>query len=128
MGQGSYQAVPQIIAEELEVDLNDVNIVFAQGNRNKYGSQVTGGSSTVRSSYKNLLKLSASAREMLIEAASRKWNVPSSECYAESGNVIHRPSGRKFHYGELVVDASKLEAPKNVNLKKPAEYKLIRKP
>src|SRR5689334_18625357 len=70
MGQGSYQSVPQIIAEELEVDLNNVNIVFAQGNNAKYGSQITGGSSTVRGTYKKLLNLSASAREMLIEAAA----------------------------------------------------------
>ena len=57
MGQGSFQAVPQIIAEELEVDLNQVNIVFGVGNNKKYGSQITGGSSTVRGSYKNLLRL-----------------------------------------------------------------------
>jgi isoquinoline 1-oxidoreductase beta subunit len=40
MGQGSFQSVPQIVAEELEVDLNQVNIVFAQGNREKYGRAV----------------------------------------------------------------------------------------
>ncbi|MDO3628392.1 molybdopterin cofactor-binding domain-containing protein [Mucilaginibacter sp. BT774] len=128
MGQGSYQSVPQIIAEELEVDMKDINIIFAQGDNKKYGSQITGGSSTIRGSYKNLLKLSASAREMLIAAAAAKWTVPASECYAESGNVIHKPSGKKFHYGELVTDASKLEAPKDVHLKKVSEYKLIRKP
>jgi len=128
MGQGSYQSVPQIIAEELEVELKEINIVFAQGNQEKYGNQITGGSSTIRGSYKNLLNLSATAREMLIEAAAKKWNVPASECYAESGHVIHRPSGKKFHYGELVVDASKLEAPKNVQLKGRSEYKLIGKP
>jgi len=128
MGQGSYQSVPQIIAEELEVDLKDINVVFAQGDNKKYGSQITGGSSTIRGSYKNLLKLSASAREMLIAAAAAKWSVPASECYAESGTVIHKPSGKKFHYGELVTDASKLEAPKEIKLKKVSEYKLIRKP
>src|SRR3984893_2520206 len=68
MGQGSYQSVPQIIAEELEVELNNINIVFAQGNKEKYGNQITGGSSTIRGSYKNLLNLSATAREMLIHA------------------------------------------------------------
>jgi len=128
MGQGSFQSVPQIIAEELEVDLKDVNIVFAQGNREKYGSQITGGSSTIRGSYKNLLKLSATARIMLITIAAKKWNVPITDCYAESGQVLHKASGKKFHYGELVVDASKLEAPKEVVLKKISEYKLIRKP
>ena len=128
MGQGSYQSVPQIIAEELEVDLKDVQVIFAQGSPTKYGSQITGGSSTIRGSYKNLLKLSATAREMLITAAANKWKVPASECYAESGHVIHKPSGKKFNYGELVTEASKLPAPQEVKLKKVSEYKLIRKP
>lgn len=128
MGQGVYQAIPQIVAEELEVDLNEVNIVFAPGNSKKFGNQVTGGSSTVRGSYKNLLHLGATARQMLIMAAATKWGVADSECYAASGHVMHRPSGRKFHYGELVTDASKLEAPKDVKLKLRSEYKLIGKP
>lgn len=128
MGQGSYQSVPQIIAEELEVDLNKVNIVFGVGNNKKYGSQITGGSSTVRGSYKNLLRLSASAREMLIEAAANKWNVGRSECYAENGQVIHKPTGKKLGYGDLVEQASKLEPPKEVKLKSPKDYKIIRKP
>ncbi|SHG88211.1 isoquinoline 1-oxidoreductase, beta subunit [Chryseolinea serpens] len=128
MGQGSFQSVPQIIAEELEVDLNDVRIVFAQGNNAKYGSQITGGSSTVRGTYKKLLHLSATAREMLIEAAAKKWNVPASECYAENGHVIHKPSGKKFNYGELVADASKLTPPTSVPLKDPKDYKVLRKP
>ncbi|MBL7808134.1 MAG: xanthine dehydrogenase family protein molybdopterin-binding subunit, partial [Saprospiraceae bacterium] len=128
MGQGAYQAIPQIIAEELEVNLNEIEVLFARGNQKKYGSQVTGGSSTVRTKYKDLLKLGASARDMLIEAAGEKWGVPVSECYAEAGHVIHRPSGRKFHYGELVLDASKREAPKEVKLKARSEYKLIGKP
>src|SRR5437762_2359571 len=128
MGQGVYQSLPQIIAEELEVNLNEVNIIFAKGDNKKYGNQVTGGSSSVRGSYKNLLKLGATAREMLIEAAAKKWNVANEECYAEAGHVIHKPSGKKFHYGELVVDASKLEAPKNIKLKARSEYKIIGKP
>ena len=70
MGQGAYHSVAQIIAEELEVDLDKVNIEFATGNSKKFGSQVTGGSSTIRSSYKKLLKLSATARELLIQAAA----------------------------------------------------------
>ncbi|WP_442591782.1 molybdopterin cofactor-binding domain-containing protein [Pedobacter sp. AW31-3R] len=128
MGQGSYQSVPQIIAEELEVDLKEVNIVFAQGNRDKYGNQVTGGSSTIRGSYKNLLKLGATARIMLISVAAKKWGVSSSDCYAESGHVINRISGKKFHYGELVTEASKLETPDHIVLKNRADYKIIGKP
>ena len=128
MGQGSFQAVPQIIAEELEVNLNDVKIIFGVGNEKKYGSQITGGSSTVRGSYKNLGQMGASAREMLKEAAAKKWGVDKSTCYAENGQIIHKPTGKKLGYGELVADASKLEVPKDVPLKKSSEYKILRKP
>lgn len=128
MGQGVYQSIPQILAEELEVNLDEVNIVFAKGNNKKYGNQITGGSSTVRGSYKNLLKLGATAREMLLEAAAKQWKVPQSECYAEAGQAIHRPSGKKLHYGQLVVEASKLSVPKSVVLKERADYQLIGKP
>lgn len=127
MGQGSYQSVSQILAEELEVDLNNVNIIFGKGDK-KYGNQVTGGSSTIRSNYKNFLKLTATAREMLIAAAAIQWAVPHKECYAEHGHVIHKKSNRRAHYGELVVAASKLTPPTDVKLKKRSEYRLIGKP
>jgi isoquinoline 1-oxidoreductase beta subunit len=128
MGQGAYQSIPQILAEELEVDLADVNIIFAKGDQKKYGSQSTGGSSTIRDSYRNLLILSAAARRMLIQAAASRWNVAVTDCYAENGKVIHKPSGKRSAYGDLVVEASKLEPPKNVVLKKRSEYKVIGKP
>jgi isoquinoline 1-oxidoreductase subunit beta len=128
MGQGSFQSVPQIISEELEVELSNINVVFARGYQKKYGSQVTGGSSTIRGSYKNLLTLGASARILLIQVAAARWNVPVSECYAKNGHVFHKPTDRNFNYGELVVDASKLEAPRNVKLKPRSEYTLIGKP
>lgn len=128
MGQGSFQAVPQMIAEELEVNLDDVKIEFAPGHQSKFGSQVTGGSSTVRGSYKRLLRTGATAREMLIEAAAKKWNVKKEECYAENGQVIHRPSGKKLGYGELVEEASKMTPPANVALKPRKDYKIIGKP
>jgi isoquinoline 1-oxidoreductase subunit beta len=128
MGQGAFQSVPQMIAEELEVDLNNVNIVFAKGHQTKYGSQITGGSSTIRGSYQRLLKLGATAREMLVQAGAQKLGVNSADCFAENGFVIHKSSGKKVHYGELVEAASKLTPPKTVTLKDPKDYKIIRKP
>ncbi|MEO5889426.1 MAG: molybdopterin cofactor-binding domain-containing protein [Ferruginibacter sp.] len=128
MGQGSFQSVPQIIAEELEVDLNKVKILFAPGSQTKYGSQITGGSSTVRGSYKTLLRTGATAREMLIGAAAKKWKVSATECYAENGNVLHRPSGKKLGYGDLVEEAAKMPVPQSVVLKEKKYYKIIGKP
>lgn len=127
MGQGVYHSIAQIIAEELEVDLYGVDIQLTRGDEKKYGNQLTGGSSTIRGGYKNLLKLSATAREVLIMAAAARWNIPATECYAELGHVILKPSGKKFHYGELVVDAAKIAAPKEVKLKPRSEYKIIGK-
>lgn len=128
MGQGVYHSIAQIIAEELEVDLYGVDIRLTQGDEKKYGSQLTGGSSTIRGGYKNLLKLSATAREVLVMAAAARWNVPLAECYAELGRVIHKSTGKSFHYGELVEDAVKIAPPKDVTLKARSEYKLIGKP
>jgi isoquinoline 1-oxidoreductase beta subunit len=127
MGQGVYHSIAQIIAEELEVDLYAVDIQLTQGDEKKYGSQLTGGSSTIRGSYKNLLKLSATARQVLIMAAAARWGVDAASCYANAGHVIHQPSGKKFHYGELVMAASKLTAPKEVKLKVRSDYKVIGK-
>ncbi|HEY9044784.1 MAG TPA: molybdopterin cofactor-binding domain-containing protein [Ohtaekwangia sp.] len=130
MGQGSYQSVPQIIAEELEVNIDQVNIVSPTGIQRRYKSLLTiyDGSVTIRGSYQQLLELSATSREMLISAAAKKWNVPVATCYAEEGKVIHKPTGNQYHYGELVEEASHLTPPVAVPLKKIKDYKVVRKP
>jgi len=128
MGQGSFQAVPQMVAEELEVSLDQVTIAFAPGHQSKFGSQVTGGSSTVRGAYQRLLRTGATAREMLIETAAKRWNVNKADCFAENGFVVYKPDGKKIGYGDLVEEASKMEPPKNVKLKNRSEYKIIGKP
>ncbi len=128
MGQGSYQSVPQMVAEELEADMNKVSIAFAPGHQSKFGSQITGGSSTVRGAYQRLLRTGATAREMLIEGAAKKWNVNKNDCYAENGFVIYKPDGKKIGYGDLVEDASALKPPADVKLKHRSDYKIIGKP
>ena len=72
-------------------------------------------------------KVGASAREMLISAAAKQWNVPESTCYAENAKIIHKPTGKSLGYGELVETASKLEVPKNPKLKDPKDFKILGK-
>lgn len=127
MGQGTWQAIPQIIAEELEVSMDQVSVRFAAANPQKYGPQPQDGSFSVRGWYQQLLRTGASAREMLIEAAAKQWNVEVTECYAENGQVIHRGTGRKLGYGELVKDASQIKPPQQVKLKERKDYKIIGK-
>ncbi len=127
MGQGSYQSVPQILAEELEVDLNEIRVEFAKGYQGRFGSQITGGSSTIRGAYKQMLKSGAAAREMLIEAAAQQWKVAQTECAAQQGKVIHLPTKKELAYGALVAAAIKLPVPKDPPLKARKDYKLIGK-
>lgn len=126
MGQGSTQAVPSLLAEELEVSLEKVKIVQSDG-KGKYGDQTSGGSSSVRALWQPIRKAGAAAREMLTQTAAKRWDVSTTECFAQDGKIVHRISGKSLTYGELADDASKLEIPKNPKLKEAKDFKIIGK-
>ncbi len=126
MGQGTFQSLPGIIADELEVSLDQVMIKVTSGEK-QFGRQSAGGSSSVRGNFTLLRKAGASAREMLVKAASEQWKVPAEECYAENAKIFHRPTGKSFTYGELAEAASKFDVPKEPKLKDPKDFKIIGK-
>jgi isoquinoline 1-oxidoreductase subunit beta len=128
MGQGTWQAIPQVVAEELAVSMDQVQVKFAAANPQKYGPQPQEGSFSIRGWYRQLLNAGACARMMLVEAAANKWQVPATTCSAENGQVIHSGSGRKLPYSALISDAAKLTPPANIQLKPRSEYTLIGKP
>ena len=125
MGQGPRTYFPMIVAEELEADWQSIGYEQADAHPDKYGSQSTGGSYGVRSSWERLRKAGAAAREMLISAAARKWNVHRSECYANRSTIVHRPTGKSFSYGELVEEAALMPVPDNPPLKDPKDFKIV---
>ena len=126
MGQGSTQAVPSLLAEELEVSLDQVSIIQSDG-RSKYGSQQSGGSSSVRGLWMPLRKAGAAAKEMLIKAAAEKWNVKVEECYAENGKIYLKGTNKILTFGEVADLASTYEVPKNPKLKDPKDFKILGK-
>lgn len=128
MGQGTWQAIPQIIAEELEVNMDQVKVESVAANPGKYGPQPQEGSFSIRGWYQQLLRVGATAREMLIIAAANQWQVTPGECYAENGQVTHRSTGRILGYGALVKDASQITPPQQVTLKERKDYKVIGQP
>lgn len=128
MGQGTFQSIPQMIAEELEVSLDQVNIQFVPANPKKFGPQPQEGSFSIRGWYQQLLQIGATARQLLLQAAAGRWNVPMGECYAENGFAVHRPSGKKLGYGDLVEEASRLIPAQDVAIKKRNEYRIIGQP
>jgi isoquinoline 1-oxidoreductase beta subunit len=127
MGQGVRTSLPMIVAEELCCDWQRVRVVQADLDA-KYGNQLTGGSLSVRTSFESLRKAGASAREMLISAAAAQWNVPRSECRAESSFVTHAPTQRQLAFEKLLVAASAFQPPADPPLKKPSDFTLIGKP
>lgn len=127
MGQGTSLAIPQIIAEELEVSLDQVTVRSVAANPEKYGPQPQDGSFSIRGWYMQLLRIGATAREMLIGSAAKQWGVNAGECFAEDGVVIHRPTGKRLTYGALVKEASLIKPPQDVKLKERKDYKLIGK-
>ncbi len=130
MGQGSFTALPQILAEELECDWALVRPEYASANRNfrenkVYGSLSTGGSRAVRETGVLVQQAGASARERLIAAAAKRWNVPASECTAAMSRITHKPTGRSFRFGELAVEAAAIKLDREPALKRPDQYKFI---
>jgi isoquinoline 1-oxidoreductase beta subunit len=132
MGQGVHTAIPMIVADELEADWNQVKTEMAPVTEEYQDpimkSHSTYGSTTIRHLYEPLRKLGASGREILVEAAAKKWNVATGECEAIQGRVHHKSSGRTFSYGELVEEASGLPVPENPRLKEKSEFKLMGTP
>ena len=124
MGQKVWTSLPMIVAEELEADWSKIKVV--QGNLNEeYGSQQTGGSESVRTSYDKLRKAGATAREMLISAAAIEWGVERETCFAENGHIFNSITGNKLGYGQLINRANTLPVPKTVTLKDPKDFKII---
>jgi hypothetical protein len=84
MGQGVYTALPMILAEEAEIDWQQITVLQSE---NSVG---TGGSSSVHKSYQPLRQAGAVVRETMIAAAARRWEVPS----ADGALVVLRSSGK----------------------------------
>ncbi len=133
MGQGSYTALPMLLAEELECAWSKVKVEIVEPavnlRRNRiYGDMFSTGSRTVRGSQDYVRKAGAAAREMLIAAAAQAWHVPAQECRAENGRITHGPSERSVNFGKLAASAAKLDPPKDVKLKDAKQWRLAGKP
>ncbi|MEJ2371621.1 MAG: molybdopterin-dependent oxidoreductase, partial [Gemmatimonadales bacterium] len=135
IGQGVRTALAMIVAEELEADWRSVKVEQANLDERLYGEQYAGGSDSVQYSWDLLRRAGATARELLVQAASEEWGVSGAECEARDGRVLHGPSGRSLGYGPLAVlaarglseempDAETLVATEPA-LKTPGEYRLI---
>jgi isoquinoline 1-oxidoreductase subunit beta len=132
MGQGVYTALPMILADELDADWSKVGYESAPVdpayNHPVFGMQMTGGSTSVWSSFEQFRKAGAAARAMLVAAAAQQWSVDASSCSTADGKVTHTASKRSLTYGRLAESAARMTPPAQVSLKDPKNFKLIGKP
>jgi len=126
-GQNVKTSLPMMLAEELDVDWKNVIVEQADFFPQHFERQFTGGSTAMNRAWKPLRTAGATARQMLINAAAQSWNVPVKEITTESGVLYHKSSGKKAGYGEMASTAAKLPVPKDVSLKKVADFKVIGK-
>jgi isoquinoline 1-oxidoreductase beta subunit len=128
LGQGTFTGLAQLVAEELECDWSKVRPEYADVNEHMRRKKIwkdmsTGGSRGIRDSHEYVRKGGAAAREMLIAAAAKQWNVPASECMAKNSVVTH-PSGKRATYGQLASMASSMPIPEDPKLKDPKDWKI----
>jgi isoquinoline 1-oxidoreductase beta subunit len=129
MGQGISTTLPAILADELGADWSRVRIenapVATEYQNPKAHLMFTGNSESIQTFGPIMRAAGAAAREMLVDAAAKRWGVPRDSCRTEDGRVIHGKSGRHFTFGELVEDAAGEPTPGQPRLRPQGELKLI---
>ena len=126
MGQGVATALPQLVAEELEVPWDQVSFEFAPAHPayGMMGMMVTGGSTSVIQSWQPFREAGAKARWMLREAAAQQWGVTADQIRMHGGKAIGA-DGSELTYGQLASAAALIDVPKEVPLKDPADFRII---
>jgi len=124
MGQGVKTSLPMILAEELDVDFREVRVRQADWMPG-VDLQFSGGSLSIRLNYQAMRQAGATARQMLLQAAARRWRVPVASLTTAGGNVLEIDGGRVAAYGELAGEAARLPVPEDVPLKDASEFRTI---
>lgn len=127
LGQGIRTAIAMIVAEELDADWDRVQIEQAPADP-AFGDQVTGGSVSVSAHYDLLRRAGAAARQVLVAAAARAWEVDPAACRTEPGVVIHPDGELRLTYGELVtagIDEDLQREDRVYTLKDPSQFRII---
>ena len=125
MGQGVMTALPVIVAEELDVEWDDVRIEASPPMGEVYGDPLffnrifTTSSRTVTNYYERLRRFGREARQELLQNVADKWRVPVAELRTAPSLVVHDKSGRSISYGEIAASvetsSATTEAPAQIS-------------
>ncbi len=129
MGQGVITSLGQMLADELDVALESVDMVMGDTDLCPY-DRGTFGSLTTRFFGPALREAGAKGRSVLLELASEKLNVPEKYLAVTNGVVFDkRNKNKKISYA-AIAEGKRIErhVDGHVDIKKPFEFKVMGKP
>ncbi|WP_370948338.1 molybdopterin cofactor-binding domain-containing protein [Amycolatopsis sp. cg5] len=127
VGQGITTATAMLVAEEMDLPLERVEVVLSDARPELLFNQLTGGSNTIRSVYGPVRAAAAAARARMVAAAAKQWNADAARLSTRDGAVF-APDGRKSSYGALSALAARTDLTANATLKREADFKLVGTP
>ena len=126
-GQGIKTGLPLIIAEELDCAWEHVDVVQADVDVTKYGNQLAAGSLSTLQNWMGMRQAGATARAMILAAASQQLKLPVAELTTADTKVLHAASNREWSYGEFAELAATMPVPDvaTLTLKDQSQFKLL---
>ena len=90
------------------------------------GLQITGGSTSVRTTGQIAMRVTgAAARTALLQAAADEWQVSVSELTTQNSTVLHAASARSATYASLAGAAARISLPSKPVLKSSNEFNIM---
>lgn len=127
-GQGVTTMAAMLIAEELDLPVEKVNVTLADARPELLFNQLTAGSSTVLTTYTPIRIAAAIAKGQLLEAAAIEFNEVTSRLSSKGGYILGT-AGEALSFGDLAGKAASKETRKvEADLKPESEFKIIGKP
>ncbi|MEW1656663.1 molybdopterin cofactor-binding domain-containing protein [Streptomyces sp. NPDC093707] len=125
VGQGITTSTAMLIAEELDLPLEKIQVTLADARPELIFNQLTGASNTTISTYTPVRVAAAIAKKRLLEAAADLLGAEISTLTSKAG-VISAPNGRSATYGSLAEKAASGKTLKIATDLKPAsEFSVI---
>jgi len=127
MGQGTFTGLAQLVAEELEVSIDRIDVIHADTASGNLDGMSTGGSMSIAALWVPLREMAATLREMLRDKAAEKLQVAAGDLSLE--DAVFTTGDKSLTYGEIVAGNDEWTIPSNPpELKNQSEFKHIGQP
>lgn len=126
MGQGTFTSLAQIVADELDVALEQIQVIAAATETGIVDGMSTGGSLSIAQLWTPLREMAATMREMLKREAARQMGAGIADLSTSDGVVSG--GGKTLTYAEIASKVTEWELPDVPKLRETSNYKFIGKP